>query len=87
VVDDVPSGAAAATTTAKVLGVGVGLQGVGTAETAYLTFLKLTSAAPALCTAQGSCEAVLSSQWSQVCAGQRHEGSYYPPSTCAHKCT
>ena len=64
-----------------VLGVGVGLQGVGTAETAYLTFLKLTSSAPALCTAQGSCEAVLSSQWSQVCAGQRHEGSYYPPFT------
>lgn len=40
--------------------------GVGTAETAYLTFLKLTTSAPALCTAQGSCESVLASPWSQL---------------------
>jgi len=40
--------------------------GVGTAETAYLTFLKLTASAPALCTAQGSCESVLASPWSQL---------------------
>jgi uncharacterized membrane protein len=40
--------------------------GIGTAETAYLTFLKLTATAPALCTAQGSCESVLASPWSEL---------------------
>jgi len=38
----------------------------GVLETAYLTILKLTSSAPALCLSSGSCEAVLSSKYSEL---------------------
>eukprot|EP00238_Polyblepharides_amylifera_P000921 CAMPEP_0196570662 /NCGR_PEP_ID=MMETSP1081-20130531/803_1 /TAXON_ID=36882 /ORGANISM="Pyramimonas amylifera, Strain CCMP720" /LENGTH=331 /DNA_ID=CAMNT_0041887221 /DNA_START=224 /DNA_END=1219 /DNA_ORIENTATION=+ len=42
------------------------LSTVGLVETAYLTFLKLTTSAPAFCSTNGGCGSVLTSEYSEV---------------------